>query len=172
MEFDVTPLTIFKTYCPTCSLIKEAASVEPMNCKVCGELLIFIELGHLPKEFEPKLTKKGLIGMMILLISAFGPLAPVILFYSTNLLILYFICMIGGVSYGVYLLFTAGNEQLVKLIKTYIPADLATIPLIKQVRVFQLGRYLSRDIVPCPRCKMLIPGDSKFCKECGARLFE
>lgn len=169
-EFDIPPLKTFKTYCPSCSQIKDTILLEPRLCKVCKEKLIFIKQGRLPEEYEPKFTRKGWAGLVIALVGTFGPLAPLILFYSNSTLILYLVCVIGGIVVGAYLGATMWNQQIRELIRTFVPADTATIPLIKGVRVFQLGRYLSQDIVPCPKCEMLIPGDSNFCKECGASL--
>ncbi|NVM31266.1 MAG: hypothetical protein HWN65_20680 [Candidatus Helarchaeota archaeon] len=173
MEFDITtPIPSFNTYCPLCSRIKEETSLKPKYCKVCKEELIFIELGHIPKEYRPKLTKKTLAGLIIMIISMVGPVAPLIMFFSVNMLFLHIVCMVGGVVIGFIWAFDEHNKQIKKLIRTFIPAEPATIPLIEGVRVFQLGRYLSQDIIPCPKCEMLIPGDSKFCKECGASLLE
>jgi hypothetical protein len=175
MEFDIPSLTYYKTYCPTCSRTKDAGLIEPQNCKVCGDLLIFIDLENLPKKFEPKLTKKGLLAMIIIFIPflSFLTLALLILAYSTITTISLILCIIGavsGVAPGCYLAFKMANEQYNKLIKTYFPTDSSMIPKIKGVRFFQLGRYLSGDIIVCPKCKMFITSDSKFCKECGTQL--
>ncbi len=168
MEFDAIPIPDFVFYCPKCSLVRGAGRLEMRSCKDCGEELICVEYQDIPRRLAPKVTKKGWIAVIILVTTVVGPIAPLILFFSAVMLAFWLVWVVGGVTIAVWIMYAEYNKAMSKLVRAYIPDDITRIPRMKGVKIFQLGKYLSLEVVTCSHCGMLIPGDSKFCKECGA----
>jgi len=134
--------------------------------------MVFIDANDLPEEYkiEDRILK---IGDFL-----WFPSAMSILFFQFFLVIFSFYWIIPLVIM-VVLLFIGVifhmlgeqdvDNQMKKLLETYLPSDLSRLPMIDGVRIFELGKYLSGVIIECPNCQLLMEKDAKYCKECGTK---
>lgn len=172
-------------FCPKCNTYKNYRRLKASKCSSCGEFMIFADTEGLkyPQDIEKKirilafitlpfliffisvLFPGGIVFALIFIIHPYLSFSLQLIFYITASVPL---C----ISYSFFILWSEKmhlNYQK-QVLEGLTPIDLSNLPTREGIKVFQLGETKEEGTKFCPFCKMEIPTNSKFCKECGKEI--